>query len=234
MIKENIKRFAIQLRLFPTKLKNFFPLIHFVRGGKSGRFCTSGTELCVEGFESSANTFAFNVLYCVNPDLNFARHKHVVANLKRAVDYEVPTVILFRDPDDCIPSAVARFRPSLCEAIQRYLMFYRYVIEEMEPDVLLVSFEDMTQETVPTVQRISSFANLDIDTDHLNQVEERAKNRIRRRTRQRSNTTEQISLPREKREQKKKEVRDKLIQHPNYIEAKHLYYQLQSIHNSQL
>lgn len=233
MIIEYMKCFAIRLFLFPTRLKNFFPLMDFMRGEESGRFCTSSTNLCVEGFESSANTFAFNVLYCLHPNLDFARHKHVVANLKRAVDYEVPTVILFRDPDDCIPSVVVRFRPSLCEAIQRYLMFYRYVVEEMKPDVLLVSFEDMTQETVPTVKRISSFANLDVDPDHLNGVEERAKNRIRRRTRKRSNTTEQISLPRENREQKKKEVRDKLIQHPSYIEAKHLYHQLQSIHDSQ-
>ena len=182
---------------------------------------------------SSANTFAFNVLYCVRPDLNYARHKHVVANLKRAVDHEVPTVILFRDPADCIPSAVARFRPSLPEALHRYLFFYQHVIEEMKSDVLLISFEEMTQEVEPTVRRICSFADLDVDNDLLEGVEERAKDRIRRRTKQRTDSTEQISLPREKREQRKSEIRDELVQHPKYIEAEGLYRQLQATHERQ-
>ena len=183
---------------------------------------------------SSANTFAFNVLYYVRPDLNYARHKHVVANLKRAVDHEVPTIILFRDPADCIPSAVTRFRPSLSEALHRYLFFYQYVVEEMKSDVLLVSFEEMTQKVVPTVRRICSFVDLDFDNDRLEGIEEKAKDRIRHRTEQRANTTEKISLPREEREQEKKKIRGELVQHPKYVEAEHLYRQLQSTHERQL
>jgi hypothetical protein len=181
---------------------------------------------------SSANTFAFNVLYCVRPDLDIARHKHVVANLKRAVDYGVPTVILFRDPDDCIPSAVSRFRPSLSEAVQRYLYFYRYVVNGMNSDILLVSFEEMTKKVEATVRRISSFAGFDFENDRLEGVEGRAKDRIRRRTKRRENT--RISLPTEKREQKKDEIRTELVQHPQYDKLQKLYDRVKDIHKSQM
>lgn len=225
---------GLRLILRLTRRKYLFPFLHYIRGKESGQFCASSTDLCVEGFESSANTFAFNVLHCVRSDLAIARHKHVVANLKRADDYGVPTVILFRNPADCIPSTVSRFRPSLSEAVQRYLYFYQYVVDEMKSDVLLVSFEELTQEVEDTVRRIGSFAEFEIAEDRLEGVEERAKERIRCRTKQRANTTEQISLPREEREQKKIEIREELVQHPKYIEAEDLYRQLRAIHESQV
>jgi hypothetical protein len=168
----------------------------------------------------------------VRPDLDVARHKHVVANLKRAADHGVPTVILFRDPDDCIPSTVSRFRPSLSEAVYRYLYFYQYVIDEMKSDVLLVSFEEMTQEVEATVRRIGSFAGFDIDNDRLEGVEGRAKDRIRRRTKRRENT--RISLPTEKREQKKDEIRTELVRHPQYNKLQEIYGEIKSIHEDQI
>ncbi|MCS4085632.1 hypothetical protein GGQ10_000431 [Salinibacter ruber] len=182
---------------------------------------------------SSANTFAFNALYCVRPDLDIARHKHVVANLKRASDHRVPTVILFRNPDDCIPSAVSRFRPSLAEAVQRYLYFYQYVVDEMKSDILLVSFEEVTQEVEATIRRIGSFAAFDVNEDRLEGVEERAKERIRRRTKRRAKTTERISLPKEKREKKKNKIREELVRHSKYEDVRDLYCQVQDLHKKQ-
>lgn len=230
---EIIRELGYKLILAPTNWKKVFSLADYVRGGQSGRFCASSTDLCIEGFMSSANTFAFNALYCVRPDLDIARHKHVVANLKRAVEHEVPTVILFRDPDDCIPSAVSRFRPSLAEAIQRYLYFYQYVVDEMKSDILLVSFEEMTQEVEATIRRISSFAAFDVDTDRLEGVEERAKERIRCRTKRREKTTERISLPKEEREKKKNKIREELVRHSKYEDVRDLYCQVQDLHKKQ-
>jgi len=230
---DRIREIGFRLLLMPTRWRYVFPLVHYVKRKKSGQFCTSSTDLCVEGFMSSANTFLFNALYCVRPDLDIARHKHVVANLKRASDHGVPTVILFRDPDDCIPSAASRFRPSLAEAVQRYLYFYQYVVDEMKSDILLVSFEEVTQEVEATIRRIGSFAAFDVNEDRLEGVEERAKERIRRRTKQRENTTERISLPREERENRKNEIREELIQHPKYEEVRDVYCQVQDLHTKQ-
>jgi len=229
-ITAKMQGIGLRLILRLTRRKYLFPLLHYIRGKESGQFCASTTDLCVEGFESSANTFTFNVLYCVRPDLDIARHKHVVANLKRATDHGVPTIILFRDPDVCIPSAVSRFRPSLSEAVQRYIYFYKYVIDEMKSDILLVSFEEMTQEVEETVRRIGSFADFEIDENRLEGVEERAKERIRRRTERRENTTERISLPKKDREQKKNEICSRLVQHHRYEEVINVYRQIKNLH----
>lgn len=230
---DKIRKVQLRILLMLTHRKRLFPLLHRIMGKTSGQFCMPNTDVCIEGFESSANTFAFNVLHCVRSDLDIARHKHVVANLKRAVDYGVPTIILFRDPADCIPSVVARFRPSLAEAVWRYICFYQYVVDEMKSDVLLVSFEEMTQEVEATIRRIGSFATFNVNEDRLDGVEERAKDRIRRRTKRREKTTDRISLPKEEREKRKNEIRKELMRKPNFDNVRNIYRQVQRIHKNQ-
>lgn len=213
--------------------KNLYPLYHKIYGDRSGHFCSKKTDLCVEGFQSSANTFVFNVLYLLRSDLRYARHKHVVANLKLAYDYCIPTVILFRDPVDCIPSLASRFRPGILESLYRYIYFYRYVVENMSSRVLLVSFEEVTGEIKNTVRRISDFAGFSFDENGMKNIERKAKHRIRKRTQKRAGTTDRISLPNQERENRKSDLREKLRQHSKLEDAKELYNNIQNLHRDQ-
>ncbi len=187
-----------------------YPLYHNKVGGWSaGEFSSPNTDLCVEGYQSSANTFVFNALHCVRPDLNYARHKHAVANVRLAVEYGVPTVILFRDPKECIPSFVSRFRPGVAEALYRYLGFYRSVVSEVMPAALLVSFEEAVGGIQGTVRRIAAFADFSVEEGNLEELEAKAKQRIQKRTQRRVGTAEHISLPDRNRETTKAEHRKK-------------------------
>lgn len=213
--------------------KKLYPLYSRLSKSSSGYFCNDKTDLCIEGFESSANTFLFNALHCLRPDLNYARHKHVVANLKLASDYSIPTVILFRDPVDCIPSLASRFRPDIHESLYRYVWFYKYVINKMYPEILLLSFEEVTNEIESAIRRISDFAGFSFEESGLENIEEKAKERIQKRTQKRAGTTNRISLPNKERENKKKELREKLQRYPKLYEAKKLYNCLKNISTEQ-
>jgi hypothetical protein len=122
-----IRRFRNRVLVGLTERAWLFPLVQHLRGKSAGTFCDASTDLCVEGFESNANSFMVNVFRRLRSDLQVAHHTHSVANLKRSRQYDVPTVILFHDPVDAIPSLVSWFRPGLHEAVLRYIRFYRDV-----------------------------------------------------------------------------------------------------------
>lgn len=200
--------------------------------GEQDRLCTASTDFCVDGFESSANTFIYRALELIRPDLQIAHHTHVVANLKRADRYQVPLAILFRDPAECIPSVVSRFRPSLDEAVLRYLRFYRYILEDLRTDLLLVSFEDATQRPEESLTRILAHAGFDAPPESMDDIEARTKEEIVRRT-QEDDNMQVISLPREQREYKKSRVRTELFKHPRYTELTSLYEKLNRAYQHQ-
>ena len=225
------KRLLLRARIALTKRPHFFPFLHKVTGRTWGEFCKREHCLCLEGYESSANSFVYNALQCVWSDLEVAHHKHVVANLKRAALFDVPTVVLFRSPEDCIPSFVCRFRPEPVEAVYRYIHFYRWVCNHAR-EVLLISFEEATQAIQSTVRRIAEFTALSLQGHSLERLGENAKSVIRQNTRQRGDA-DNISLPKDKRDRQKDNIRATLSDIPAFKNARAIYHDLQSLRDQQ-
>jgi hypothetical protein len=225
------QQLLLRARIALTKRPHLFPFLHKITGRTWKEFCETEHRLCLEGYESSANSFVYNALQCVWPNLEVAHHKHVVANLKRAVLFDIPTIVLFRNPADCIPSFVCRFCPEPVEAVTRYIHFYRWVTDHAT-EVFLVSFEEATQAVESTVHRIADFAALPLQGHSLARLEERAKSAIRRRTNQRGDV-DNISLPKAERDQQKDEVRAKPSDMPSFKEARTIYADLQSLREQQ-
>jgi hypothetical protein len=214
-------------RIFLSQRPLLYPLIQTLRGRTSGEYCDGSTDLCIEGFESSANTFVHSAFRVLDEDLSMAHHKHVVANLKRALRYDVPTLIMYRDPAEAIPSLVARFRPGIEEAPLRYVHFYRFVIEHADR-FMLVSFEEATSDIGAVVTRVSEAWGFQFPSFDPHELERLAKKRIKEWT-EKYGHLNQISLPREEREQVKKDIRARLPETEAFPEARGVYAQLQDI-----
>jgi hypothetical protein len=88
----------------------------------------SSSDICIEGFMSSANTY---FAYCFEKSntVNLAHHTHLFAQVKRATYYKIPTVILVRNPIDAIASIKCR-KPLLSTnyLIKYYITFYRNIL----------------------------------------------------------------------------------------------------------
>lgn len=204
-----------------TERPYLFPAVQRLRDKRTGAFCTADTELCIEGFESSANSFLYNIFRTLKPSLNIAHHTHSVANLKRARKYGVPTIVLYRDPEDAIPSLVSRFRPDIAEAILRYVHFYQYVLA-IRDHILLVSFQEATEEFDTVVQRLEARSRLSFRTFDPADIETRVVNHIEHWSARRSKTDE-MALPVDERERKKNAIQSSLNDDPTYTEAQRLY-----------
>ena len=87
------------------------------------------TQLVIEGFPRSANTFAVGAFRKTQPiKLQIAHHMHVPAQILRAVHWKIPTIVLIRNPKDAVVSLVMYDRQiSINQALQCYVSFYKAI-----------------------------------------------------------------------------------------------------------
>lgn len=85
----------------------FFPLFRR-RSAYDALLVDEETEVCIEGYPRSANSFAVGAFeHAQQRPVQVAHHTHVPANPMRACEQGIPTLVLIRDPYDAIVSQVA-------------------------------------------------------------------------------------------------------------------------------
>lgn len=139
------ERLLDQIRLRPSLFFRVMPL----KRRYHELLVNADTQLVIEGYPRCANTYAVAAINTTQPSrLRLARHTHAVAQLLRAYDLQVPTLLLIRNPNDAILSYVIRETAvDLPLAIRRYLDFYeatlpltsRFVVSDF--DTTIGSFE---------------------------------------------------------------------------------------------
>lgn len=201
-----------------------FPIIQRLRGYENEKFCGPNTDLCIEGYQSSANSFVYNVFRILRSDLNIAHHTHSLANVRRALSRGIPTLILFRDPTDAVPSMTARFHPSLEEGLYRYVRFYEFILAE-SAHLILTSFKEATEQFEDIVRKVEQRTELSFGEFDPCCVRRQTIEHIREWSKQHGEE-DLISLPREKREEKKEMLRNRLRKLSEFQDAKIIYHRL--------
>ena len=112
--------------------------------GKFERQLTAKTtDICIEGFPRSANTYAVAVFQAANTDKTISHHVHVPMQVTRAVKLGIPTLVLIRDPANAIASLlVADSSLSIYLALWTYISFYKNVMKHRDSYVL-ADFEEV-------------------------------------------------------------------------------------------
>lgn len=187
-----------------------------------GIVATPQADACIEGFQSSANSYVLNVVRYLTQDLTLAHHTHVAANVMIARRYDVPTVVLYRQPQHAIASLVSRFRPKLYEAATTYAAFYETILER-HPDVLFVSFEEATSRTERMLDRITATTGIEFHSYHSFDDVDRAVKAEIRRWQQANKDPYTTPLPTEERESQKHQLKQQLLTLDEYDRARHVY-----------
>jgi hypothetical protein len=85
----------------------FFPMFRR-RSAFDDLLVTRSTDLCIEGFPRSGNSFAVGTVeHAQSQPVQIAHHTHVPANAMRACEWDIPTLVLVREPKDAVISGVA-------------------------------------------------------------------------------------------------------------------------------
>ncbi len=129
----------------------------------TSRRITSSTELVVEGFPRSGNTFTvFALLDATGSRLQIASHVHHPAQIKRSVGLGVPTVLVVRNPVDCLASYLAygqHGRPAT--VLKEYAGYHRELVPYVDR-ILVCDFDETTSDLSSVIVRINERFGLSI------------------------------------------------------------------------
>lgn len=108
------------------------------------------TRICIEGFPRSANSYAVVAFKLDNPEVKVGHHLHVAAQIIRAVELKIPTVIVLRSP---------------LEAVASFLVFQ----STLRADIYLKSYIDF-HTRLKSLQTAAVTARFETVTADFNQV----------------------------------------------------------------
>lgn len=189
----------------------YFPLKFLLGESKSARkICSRSSHICIEGYPSSGNSFFVNlVLGACQERIDVCSHCHAVANIRRALDLELPTFVLLRDPVEAIASRCARFDVAPTVATDDYHSFYEWVLENHGADPMwVISFESLTERPDLVLKVMSKHTEFDYRKDTEMVVEETKV--FIRLWQERYGTDDSISLPNSGRNERKQQIRQEI------------------------
>lgn len=103
------------------------------------------TELVIEGFPRSGNTFTVVAFqFAQDHRITIAHHLHASAQIKAAMARRIPAIVLIREPADAVLSWLIR-DPHLTVAhmLRHYIRFYTSLLA-CRDEYILATFEDVT------------------------------------------------------------------------------------------
>lgn len=146
----------------------YYPFAALTEGGTGKELVTNKTDLTIEGFPRSANSFLEAAINrSAAQQLRISHHVHSRANVYRSIKLKVPTVVLFRNPVDAVVSYLEECDGAYKNPIllfREYNIFYNKM-PFSNPYLKYVSFEDVVKNTSKTVESILNFASIKIDRD---------------------------------------------------------------------
>lgn len=186
------------------------------------RECRVGpeTEFVLDGFQGSANTFATVAFKrSQTKPVMIAHHLHSPAQIIKAVNMNLPTLVTIRPPADTVLSLTSRWPfITVQQTLRNYALFY----EKIEPyahGFVLSPFEQTTGHLDRVIQEVNGRFNQDFDVFEHTEENERA-------LRGSSESNPEKTIRREKiRDQKAKELERKKYQ-PLLDRANAIYEQL--------
>jgi hypothetical protein len=178
-----------------------------------GRFvCNEATDLVLEGFPRSGNTFSVDFISHLNKNrnLSIAHHTHNNANLLLGIAMGVPTVALIRQPIDAISSYMIYSGKSVELAAKDYYNFYEELLAH-KTGIIFVKFDDVVQNMNLVINQINSKYGLELQlstnlTDDSKFVQNMDRERAKK-TRSESEYIKTVGAPTEGREIMKDEIR---------------------------
>ncbi len=187
----------------------FYSLYRLARKDRA-RVVTPDTQLVMEGFPRSANSFARVAFSRAQSEkVRIAYGLHVPAQVIRAARWRIPTLVLIRNPRDAVLSYAVRDPLSVDQALRYYLSFYE-TIEKYRDAYVLGRFEEVTGDFGQVIQRVNdrfgtTFSPFRHDEQNVGDVFAR----LERNTRKKFGETyweDKVSRPSATRERTKDEV----------------------------
>lgn len=204
----------IHIGHYPTALP-LFKLFKIITGKRIG-VVNKHTEIVIEGYPRSANTFAVVAFTLAQSrPVKIAHHLHAPAQIIRAACAGVPTLVLIREPIDAVISHVIR-QPylSLRQTLKNYIHFYNK-ISPYKNKYVLATFEEVINNYGEAIKRVNTrfgtnFSVFETTKENIQRCYELIDEMDRRDTGYEKVTTTTVARPSHKKEKLKAHLKKKL------------------------
>lgn len=152
----------------------FFVLL---RRDLAGQLVTRKTDLVIEGFPRSGNTFSEMATQLAQGDnmLSIASHLHMPAHVARAVRLKKPCLVVIHRPLQAIASMLVYYNGnySIRQAIREYIEFYEQTIP-FRSKVMFATFKEIREDFGRIMELFNTFFDSHLILfDHTEQNEQR-------------------------------------------------------------
>lgn len=196
-----------------TKIRNYYYYNFHPETRPKLNVVQKSTDLCIEGFPRSGNTYLENLIKKMAPSLNLVSHKHSSGHVKEALHLGVPIVIIVRDPADAVTSQfIWTSRGEGSDApkiIKHYIQFYSYV-ELVKKQVILVDFSSLTENVSISLEKINSILHLWPNETNYDKVTADVLKEMKKK--QKTEDIFKSSTPSDQRDKRKWEVKNHLLE----------------------
>lgn len=124
------------------KLKRIY---HYPRKNKRGTYVDEDTSIVIEGYPRSANSISVVRFRDAqkSADLKIAHHIHSPWQFIVAAELKVPSILLLRNPKDCVSSLMLYFNKlEAKEALSYYIKFHKAILPIIDYPVI-AAFDDV-------------------------------------------------------------------------------------------
>jgi hypothetical protein len=134
----------------------FLPILLRLTPLGTSRQITDGTELVIEGFPRSGNTYTvFALQDAAQHQLKLSSHVHHPSQVKLAVERGVPTILVVREPIAALSSYLTygqHARPT--HVLREYYSYHQELIPYADR-VLVLTFEEIVSDMSAIIERIN-------------------------------------------------------------------------------
>jgi hypothetical protein len=191
------------------------------------RYVTRRSDLVIEGYPRSGNTFArWAFITAQKNEPVLADHFHSIGHIRRALRLQVPVLVLIREPLDAVTSFLVyqQGNYSVSLALREYIEFYSEILR-CEERVVIADFEEVTQCFGDVIRRVNRhFGTEFVPFDDTEENREKCFQIMESRRIARKDSPEgrafEIPRPVNERERLKKEMRTELMK-PDYADLVH-------------
>lgn len=193
-------------------------------------FTRSETQVCIEGFPRSGNTFLYTAFHRWNRAAAVSHHTHLSSSVVEAVKKRIPTIVLIRHPEDAVASAIAwDGLLSVNFALLSYIIFYT-VLWKYRHSFVVVEFGQAIDRTGDCIQALnmqfgSQFAVRVMDDEERSRIVNQIQKSDQTKRRSATNTT----LPSDEKRALKENILPKLRQAWLYPMALKIYQQYRQL-----
>ncbi|MCG8697437.1 MAG: hypothetical protein MI922_05235 [Bacteroidales bacterium] len=224
---ESLLKFKIRSLLKPHSLylyiQNFVPK-------KKDLVVQRITEVVIEGFPRSANSWACHIFQYLsekenNKRLILASHLHAASQIKRALKLEVPAILLIRNPIDAVASLIL-MNPNLTinSVLNDYIRMYKSLMPYKDK-IQVVSFTDLIKNPNDIISEFSYRFGIkysyELKKDDINEITNQIKNADHKTQ---GDKYTSYHIPTEKKNEEKEQLIERIKLHSNKLtEANKIY-----------